>query len=345
MRREIKPRKKKFVLPWFFRIIAWLLCFISIGASIFFLWAYAVQFGNDKTYQWLTTLLVSFFSGILFIEPIKVLLITMFLSCLCRNVDMDDDDVDEDEEAAEVADQTLWYKRGRKGNGSPMMPIDELFLDKLRKERQKEVEIWTIIGELSNYICFIIIVYIISYGNRDPNSFRLQQQIEYNLAIKHGYDEIRTSNDWWDWAHNTFISELRAQAWYNGQPPFGLRGYIGDKTNRIIGYPLLRQVRVIPNSCRVDYRVHSITQECAQVITTSQSIILMVTFSLHFRLLHLSMKTPVTIAMLGKKRHISLKTFLLARRKNSSTQQPGNFSHSHTQQSLMHMEVAVTSTE
>ena len=263
-RREARPRRKKFVLPWWFRIIAWVLCFISVFASIFFLWAYAIQFGNDKTYQWLTSLLVSFFSGLLFIEPIKVLLITMFLSCLCKNVDMDDDDVDEDEELALIADESMWYRKSRKGKGAPMNPIDEEFLELIRQERKKEVEMWAIVSELSNYILFILIVYIISYGNRDPNSFRLQQQIEYNLIKKNGFDHIVTSNDWWAWAHATLIPELRAQSWYNGEPPFGLRGYIGDKTNRIMGYPVMRQVRVIPNSCRVDYRVHSITQECAQ---------------------------------------------------------------------------------
>jgi hypothetical protein len=29
------------------------------------------MFGNDKTYQWLTSLLVSFFGGILIVEPLK----------------------------------------------------------------------------------------------------------------------------------------------------------------------------------------------------------------------------------------------------------------------------------
>ena len=59
-----------------------------------------------------------------------------------------------------------------------------------------------------------------------------------------------TSNDWWEWAHLTLVPELRAQAHYNGQAPYGLRGFIGDHTNRIMGYAILRQVRVIPNSCR-----------------------------------------------------------------------------------------------
>lgn len=64
--------------------------------------------------------------------------------------------------------------------------------------------------------------------------------------------------------HATAVDDVRAQSWYNGLPPYGLRGFMGDKVNRIMGYAVLRQIRVKPNTCRVDHRVHQITQECAQ---------------------------------------------------------------------------------
>ncbi len=37
---------------------------------------------------------------------------------------------------------------------------------------------------------------------------------------------------------------LRAEAWYNGQQPYGLAGYINDAGSRMIGYATLRQMRV-----------------------------------------------------------------------------------------------------
>lgn len=39
------------------------------------------------------------------------------------------------------------------------------------------------------------------------------------------------------------IQELQVQNHYNGRPPFGLRGFLNDQCNRIIGYAILRQVR------------------------------------------------------------------------------------------------------
>ena len=60
------------------------------------------------------------------------------------------------------------------------------------------------------------------------------------------------------------VTELKAQSLYNRNPPYGLRGFIGDTTNRIIGYGILRQIRVKKNSCKVHPAVYDMTQECAQ---------------------------------------------------------------------------------
>lgn len=65
-------RVTQFSIHWIFKYLSWLLCLACMAVSIFFLWAYAVQFGNARTYQWLTSMLVSFFIGIFLLEPLKV---------------------------------------------------------------------------------------------------------------------------------------------------------------------------------------------------------------------------------------------------------------------------------
>ena len=39
------------------------------------------------------------------------------------------------------------------------------------------------------------------------------------------------------------MPNVRVQNWYNGDPPYGLRGYLDDRSNRLIGWSVLRQVR------------------------------------------------------------------------------------------------------
>jgi hypothetical protein len=42
----------------------------------------------------------------------------------------------------------------------------------------------------------------------------------------------------------SFVDNIRAQSWYNGDPPKYLSGFINDKTNRLIGWPIMRQLRI-----------------------------------------------------------------------------------------------------
>ncbi|CAF2697487.1 unnamed protein product [Rotaria sp. Silwood2] len=53
-----------------------------------------------------------------------------------------------------------------------------------------------------------------------------------------------------------FVSNLRAQQWYNGENPRNLNGFINDKSNRIIGWSTMRQLRIKLDRCS-DQRIIS----------------------------------------------------------------------------------------
>ena len=61
--------------------------------------------------------------------------------------------------------------------------------------------------------------------------------------------KIATINDYWQWLQGSFASNLRAQQWYNGDSPRYLNGYINDRTNRMIGWATMRQLRIKSDSC------------------------------------------------------------------------------------------------
>ncbi len=48
----------------------------------------------------------------------------------------------------------------------------------------------------------------------------------------------------------TLIPNVRVQPWYNGKQPYGLKGYLDDRVNRLIGYAIVRQIREKPKTCR-----------------------------------------------------------------------------------------------
>ena len=54
-------------------------------------------------------------------------------------------------------------------------------------------------------------------------------------------------DQYWNWLEESFVMNIRAQNWYNGEPPRNLSGFINDKTNRLIGWATMRQLRVKPS--------------------------------------------------------------------------------------------------
>jgi len=50
--------------------------------------------------------------------------------------------------------------------------------------------------------------------------------------------------DFWTWMEITVAPNQRADNWYNGWRPVGLRGYLNDYVSRIMGFATLRQLRV-----------------------------------------------------------------------------------------------------
>ena len=58
--------------PSFVRAIGWLLCLACIGGGGFLVLSYGLTFGNDLTYQWVTSMIVAFFSSMIITQPIKV---------------------------------------------------------------------------------------------------------------------------------------------------------------------------------------------------------------------------------------------------------------------------------
>jgi polycystin 1L2 len=68
-----KKNKKKKGIPWWWRIVAWLLCVVLIAVSTVFVLFYGIQFGDEKARKWLSSILLSFVTGMLFTQPLKVL--------------------------------------------------------------------------------------------------------------------------------------------------------------------------------------------------------------------------------------------------------------------------------
>ncbi|CAF3607443.1 unnamed protein product [Adineta steineri] len=257
---ELKPKKKQpMTLPWWFIFIAYSFSFVVVCVSGFFLFARGVEFGDEKTRKWLTSSVTGFFSSILLTQPVKVILFAIFFALVIRKdediaIDTDEDDLflDGDEEYLHAFDdESLLAFRSK----SRHIPLTDGELAFARQKRLNEIKMWEIIKELLAYGSFLWILYLVSYSNRDPNSFYLMQHLQSDFlnvnSATQDFTQISRMTEYWDWLDNVFVDKIRAAKWYNGAQPANLSGYIADRTNRALGWASIRQLRVKPDSCAI----------------------------------------------------------------------------------------------
>ena len=64
--------KQRCTFPWWCLFLAYGLSLLIIATSIFFILIRGIEFGDLKSQQWLTSLILGFFSSTLVLQPIKV---------------------------------------------------------------------------------------------------------------------------------------------------------------------------------------------------------------------------------------------------------------------------------
>ncbi|KAF5402954.1 Polycystic kidney disease protein [Paragonimus heterotremus] len=257
-------RKTDRSCPWQMRIVTWIFLILTLATAATFTTFYGVSFGNAACQKWLSSMFLSFFTSLLLVQPLKVVLLAMFLSLLCKRVDrVDEIDILEEEDALiDVLgkryqlqmDEEFLHNEYLMSNFKPrrmvILPPDPEALEKIRVYRMKQRRANDIIREIFFYIIFLSLLFTVTLEFRDPFGFPLRQSIEDSF-FGPDFTKIHTVDDFYAWTRQILIPKLRVKRWYNQDPPIYQRGFFEDRVNRIIGYGLMRQLRVKPNSCNV----------------------------------------------------------------------------------------------
>ncbi|CAF4192320.1 unnamed protein product, partial [Adineta steineri] len=253
-------RKSSLTFPWWCIFIAYGLCIIFVGLSILFIIARGIEFGDEKTQQWLISILSGFFSSIFFSQPIKILSLAIIFACFCRRSN-DDYEANEflDNNQVDLNNDEEYVHSNKKRSLFTYRPpvranrLNESEVIYARDRRLQEIYMWSIIREIVRYLWFFSLLSILTYTHRDLNSFNqvdhLQKYFLNSRQINSDYTTVSTIDDYWNWLENSFVENIRAQQWYNGEAPRNLSGYINDKTNRFIGWATMRQLRIKSQLC------------------------------------------------------------------------------------------------
>ncbi|PAA49240.1 hypothetical protein BOX15_Mlig028406g1 [Macrostomum lignano] len=278
----ISARKSK-TFPWWVRIFAWIIIVVGTTVSAFFTTMYGIQFGDETCKKWISSLFVSFFSSVMLSQPLKVVLMAVFMALLCKNKkgNEEEDFLAEEEEILSELGEKLgmrsseeWLHELNSNEGDEQVrrtgvepPTTEL-LQSAREKRLKEKKMYEIIREILFYVIFYMLLLAVTFSFRDPNAFTMKEQMmrlfipAEDLLGTANIDGISTEDQFWTWLKQQMIPALRARPWYNGDPPLLQRGFTGDRVGRLVGYAILRQKRTQLDSCTVQPSMRFLYKHC-----------------------------------------------------------------------------------
>ncbi len=162
-------------LSHYFLYIAWILCIIAILSSAFFTVLYSMEWGAKISSEWLTSILVSFFQDVIILQPIQVVLIASMLSILIRRPDKHD------------PVHGLPRRKNPCEEDSKVQPPEETVLKTSRTFRKKLQKMFRSVLDMSTFLVFILLLFIVCYGNRETSRYHLTKSLK-DIFVK--FDKV-----------------------------------------------------------------------------------------------------------------------------------------------------------
>lgn len=161
-------------IPRFFFPIAWFLCVVGSVLSSIFTVFYSLVWGATISNQWLTSTMISFIQDVIVTQPIKIFLLVSLLAMIIKKPI----DSRQDVTASEKRDSLDCYK------------IDTPTTNVLAKARDILIATSTaktFVIEITFYLLFAILVFVVCYGN--VNNERFQQTTSIQNVYKN-FDQV-----------------------------------------------------------------------------------------------------------------------------------------------------------
>ncbi|XP_022101807.1 uncharacterized protein LOC110985237 [Acanthaster planci] len=264
-------RSQRWSLPWGCIYLAWIICILVTLTATAFTFSYGVYFENAKTTSWIHSVIISFFCGIILTQPVKVILVSLFIALVFKTPSADDDaDLEEDEEDCYLQEDEEWlhtlYGTTNIHPVAARAPPDPDIIESQRIKRVKELKMYAIIREILFSIIFVWILSVFSYGNQDPLAFRTKDSY-VKLLVRgdgnHTFLNATSIPKFWKWVNTGLIPGMSAGIWYNDQEPSpDEKNFLGDRYSKILGKVMFRQLRVPQGDCEVNYKMRGVIAQC-----------------------------------------------------------------------------------
>ncbi|XP_030060934.1 polycystic kidney disease protein 1-like 3 [Microcaecilia unicolor] len=228
-------------LPTWFPHVCWIFLFSISAFSAFYLILLSLNMSKEKTTSWLLSMLLSLLESVFLVPPVKVFLQTLIFSRVLKSKDM----MEACEErqlqriVTHLGTHPDWELSGWRDQKNPIYKSPDLDntgrCTILKKKTVKEKQLYQLITDIIVHVLFLSMIIIMSYAEKSPNEFYLNQSIQRNF--KTSFEQIKTLDQFFTWTQATLLPNL-----------YGMyQGYITDGNSFLMGSARIRQLRVKRN--------------------------------------------------------------------------------------------------
>ncbi|CAF1042586.1 unnamed protein product [Brachionus calyciflorus] len=180
-------------------------------------------------------------SSFLLTQPIQVAAISFLLVLIFRKAES----FTNFDETIEIESNIKFEKEAKQNKNDLINESDDIekSLNSKRETYLKEKKAKMVLREILCYCIYLGILFIVSYSNKDINSFSYQNNLKKLFRVStqsNGLDQVVRTSDIYSWIRNSFINGINARD----------RNYLNDQVSYIIGNPIIRQLRVLKEKCK-----------------------------------------------------------------------------------------------
>ena len=163
-------------LPRFFLYVAWAMCVLVSLTGAFFTILYSMEWGAQKSNQWLTSILVSLVQDVLVTQPVKVVAFATLLSFIIRKPP----------EIDPVIGPSFF--RDKHGNKIKYPSAKDKRLRKKKEQSIRRSKMLEAANEILTFLIFAFLLMVICYGNEDSAAYQLTRNVRDDISS--GFDDV-----------------------------------------------------------------------------------------------------------------------------------------------------------
>ena len=172
-------KRREFSFPHWFIFVPWLLCVLSSACSATFVVFYSLQWGAEKSEEWLISVGMSLFMDIFVSEPLRIIVVAFMLSHICRaGVDHSTQTTHRADMVTGIEDVHLSGLDKEEEDIEIPKPPSKKQLRYARTTRMRELYMYTALRNIVSYIMYLWILMIVCYGGRSEHGYLMTSSMK-----------------------------------------------------------------------------------------------------------------------------------------------------------------------